>query len=250
MTRNLQTKSEFDKYLYDLANNIDLVLNAALCIRDPIYSQHVYKIEPVMTKSMYGYHQKDSIFLKISMINPELIRKVSELLLAGSIMGESFQPYESHVPYNLQFLMDHNLFGMNVVHLDKVKFRREPIDLYETLTSKSVTSESSFTGSGVLWNVSTMNEEDLLDPSIERQSTCDLELDASGDSILNSHMDKEGFMLNPGMSALWEEEKKRREYLGISEPMEKPDLEERPNMLEVANELEFKNKLISYLENR
>ncbi len=136
MTKNIQTKVEFNKYLYDFANNIDNVLNAALCIRDPAYSQHVYKIEPAMTKSMYGYHQKDSIFLKISLINPELVRKVGELLLSGSIMNESFQPYEAHVPYNLQFLMDYNLFGMNFVYLDKVKFRREPIDLNETLTGK------------------------------------------------------------------------------------------------------------------
>ena len=32
-------------------------------------------------------------------------------------------------------------------------------------------------------------------------------------------------MLNPGMSALWEEEKKRRELLNIETPLENPDLE-------------------------
>lgn len=40
-------------------------------------------------------------------------------------MNESFQTYESHVPYNLQFLMDFNLFGMNLIYLNAVKFRRE-----------------------------------------------------------------------------------------------------------------------------
>ena len=39
-------------------------------------------------------------------------------------MGESFQTFESHVPYNLQFLMDFNLFGMNLIHLKSIKFRR------------------------------------------------------------------------------------------------------------------------------
>jgi hypothetical protein len=114
---------------------------------------------------------------------------------------------------------------------------------------KPVINES-YTEGGIKWNVSTMDEEILLDPSIERQSTCELELDALAGDILNRHMDKEGFMLNPGMSALWEEEKRRREYLGIAEPLEKPDLEERPNILQVENELEFKSKLIGYLENR
>lgn len=46
-------------------------------------------------------------------------------------MNESFQTYESHVPYNLQFLMDFNLFGMNLIHLDWVKFRRLPITIEE-----------------------------------------------------------------------------------------------------------------------
>jgi DNA polymerase zeta len=46
-------------------------------------------------------------------------------------MNESFQPYESHVPYNLQFLMDYNLFGMNLIHLDSVKFRRVKKNLEE-----------------------------------------------------------------------------------------------------------------------
>ena len=32
--------------------------------------------------------------------------------------------------------------------------------------------------------------------------------------------------------------------------MELPDLEERPNLLKVENELEFKNRLIGLLENR
>lgn len=81
-----------------------------------------------MTKSMYGYHANDSVFLKISMINPDLVRKLSELLLGGNIMNESFQPYESHVPYNLQFLMDFNLFGMNLIYIDSVKFRRESLE--------------------------------------------------------------------------------------------------------------------------
>ena len=128
MNKALTSKSELDKYLYDFANQIDHVLNAALCIRDPINSQHIYKIEPVMTKSMYGYYAKDSVFLKISMINPDLVRKLSELMLNGNIMNESFQPYESHVPYNLQFLMDFNLFGMNLIYLDSVKFRRESLE--------------------------------------------------------------------------------------------------------------------------
>lgn len=41
---------ELSKYAYDLANEIDKVLNIALCIRDQISSQHVFKIKPLYTK--------------------------------------------------------------------------------------------------------------------------------------------------------------------------------------------------------
>ena len=34
-------------------------------------------------------------------------------------------------------------------------------------------------------------------------------------------------MLNPGLSALWEEESKRRKQQGIEAPLETPDLEGR-----------------------
>ncbi len=38
-------------------------------------------------------------------------------------MNEVLQPHESHVPFVLQFMIDHNLFGMNHIHLSDVKFR-------------------------------------------------------------------------------------------------------------------------------
>ena len=38
-------------------------------------------------------------------------------------MNKVLQPHESHIPFVLQFMMDHNLFGMNHIHLSEVKFR-------------------------------------------------------------------------------------------------------------------------------
>ena len=84
--------------MYELSKQIDFTLNMSLCIRDPNFSQHVYKIEPVYTKqeicslsfkknsetifdliyflrSMYGFHQKDELFLKIFIFNPDFIKK-------------------------------------------------------------------------------------------------------------------------------------------------------------------------------
>ena len=42
--------ADLDKFMYDLSNEIDKMLNIALCIKDPSFAQHVYKIEPVFKK--------------------------------------------------------------------------------------------------------------------------------------------------------------------------------------------------------
>ena len=39
-------------------------------------------------------------------------------------------------------------------------------------------------------------------------------------------------MLNPGLSALWEEEQKRRKELNIFIPLETPDLEGKKSLLD------------------
>lgn len=68
------------------------------------------------------------------------MKRLSDLLINGAIMNESFQAYESHVPYNLQFLMDHNLFGMNWIYLRTIKFRRKPAtdpdEIVQSITCK------------------------------------------------------------------------------------------------------------------
>ena len=53
-------------------------------------------------RSMYGYHENDSSFLKIYLYNPDLIKRLSDLLVNGIILNETFQPFGSHIPYNLQ----------------------------------------------------------------------------------------------------------------------------------------------------
>ena len=49
--------------------------------------------------------------------------RLAELLLAGAVMNQVLQPHESHIPFQLQFMIDHNLFGMNHIHVSAVKFR-------------------------------------------------------------------------------------------------------------------------------
>lgn len=49
--------------------------------------------------------------------------RLADLLVAGVVLNQVLQPHESHIPFILQFMMDHHLFGMNHIHLANLKFR-------------------------------------------------------------------------------------------------------------------------------
>lgn len=52
-----------------------------------------------------------------------LFSRLADLLVAGVVLNQQLQPHESHIPFVLQFMIDHHLFGMNHIHLANVKFR-------------------------------------------------------------------------------------------------------------------------------
>ncbi|MPC09482.1 DNA polymerase zeta catalytic subunit [Portunus trituberculatus] len=54
----------------------------------------------------------------------------------GVVQGRVFQPHEAHVPFVLQFLMDHNLHGMNMIHLQSCRFRQLPGEALEVSKGK------------------------------------------------------------------------------------------------------------------
>ncbi|KJE92975.1 DNA polymerase zeta catalytic subunit [Capsaspora owczarzaki ATCC 30864] len=86
--------------------------------------QHVFKIVLAQGAPFYGYAPRDRLFLKIFLFNPATVGKVVHLLQSGFVMGREFQPYEAHIPFLLQFLIDFNLYGMNFVQLSLARFRQ------------------------------------------------------------------------------------------------------------------------------
>lgn len=76
---------------------------------------------------MYGYHSKPHQFFKILLYNPILIKKVSNLLMNESMLGQVYQPHETHLNFTLQFMIDYNIHGMSFVNFSEVKFRRDMI---------------------------------------------------------------------------------------------------------------------------
>ncbi|KAL1488019.1 hypothetical protein ABEB36_015394 [Hypothenemus hampei] len=150
-----------------LASALDKAINVSFNQSRSV-GQHVYKISLVSGIPMYGYHARHHQFFKIFLYNPRLVTKVSRLLLNGQILEQQFQPYEAHLNFTLQFMIDYNLHGMSFMEVSEISFRTK---------------------------------------SDEKTSICELEADIKSDSIINRI---EGVMaVNPGLQALWEDEKHR-----------------------------------------
>jgi hypothetical protein len=64
-------------------------------------------------------------FIKMCFYDPSVLRRACAILQSGCILGESFSVYEAHIPYALQFLADHGLYGMDFVDVGiGVNFRQ------------------------------------------------------------------------------------------------------------------------------
>lgn len=117
-----------------------------------------------------------------------MIKKAVTLLENGSIMGKCFQPHEAHLSYTLQFMIDYNLHGMSFIKLSEIRYRIDP---------KNPPTD--------------INSDLYLPANISRISACELEGDVNAEHILNRLEIKEGELSsNPGIVALWEDEKQRR----------------------------------------
>ncbi|XP_017877316.1 DNA polymerase zeta catalytic subunit [Ceratina calcarata] len=193
-----------DSFMYKLAAAIDSALNVSLGSAMS-NTQHVHKIQRVAGIPLYGYHEKQHLFFKIFFYNPAMIKRAADLLQNGTIFNQCLQPHEAHIPFILQFMIDYNLYGMSLINLRDVKFR-----------------QSTYTGSkDGSQNESSSNSFDSqkwLPLHIARQSSCKLEVDACASDILNRQELQNGLDLNPGIAAIWNEEKYRREAKDLDNP--------------------------------
>ncbi|XP_056151151.1 DNA polymerase zeta catalytic subunit isoform X2 [Lampris incognitus] len=228
-----------ERYLRQVAFSIDRALNVAMG-NPASRMQHVFKVVLVSGMPFYGYHAREKQFMKIYLYNPQMVKRVCELLQGGAVMNKVYQPHEGHIPYLLQLFIDYNLYGMNLVNLGAIKFRRSrpkeapgqqapsshPIasPLRSPCTPKL--NDSTLGGTFVRW------EEDAIPCSlvleeVERQSTCELEADAVAADILN-HLETESQVgRNPGLQAIWEDEKQRRREKNQASLIETPESQDR-----------------------
>ncbi|XP_071479193.1 DNA polymerase zeta catalytic subunit-like [Diadema antillarum] len=239
-----------DHYMRQMATSLDTALQVAQG-KAASTVHHVFKISLVSGLPLYGYHKSERQFLKIYFYNPAVRKRAVELLQNGAVMNKVFQPHESHVPFNLQFLIDYNLYGMNMLNLAAVKFRKSEAS---NSSEEKMLSPGSSTGfqinsppdhptplrrrhsSGSMsvctqyWDAEAIPASQLLGEDVARQSTCELEVDAVAADILNRMDLQDNAETNPGLVGIWEDERQRREQLNQMDQLLPPSTPDRGEM--------------------
>ncbi|RFU81890.1 zeta catalytic subunit of dna polymerase [Trichoderma arundinaceum] len=179
-------------------------------------AKFVARITLVKGVPFYGYSVGYKFFLKIYMFNPLVMTRLADLLQQGVVMKRKFQPYEAHLQYLLQFMIDYNLYGCDYVESSQTYFR-SPVPMHEIGDTSSQ-----------FWNIHTIPKASITDDlALPRESYCPIEVDISAQSITNRKKVKERSLhhdfaefINPplgdvrlvsSMAGLWKAEARRRQ---------------------------------------
>lgn len=208
-------------YIYRLHLSIDHAL-AVSYRRDQFNdnAKFVARITLVKGVPFYGFHVGYRFFLKIYMYNPVVMTRLADLLQQGAILKRSFQPYESHLQYLAQFMIDYNLYGCDYLESSKTTFRAPVPDRDQDWNSTH------------LWHSQTIPTRRISD-DLPRASHCSIEVDICVQDVTNRKMVKERLLhhdfierTNPiandvklvtSMAGLWKDETRRRK-LKMSNP--------------------------------
>ncbi|XP_028624823.1 DNA polymerase zeta catalytic subunit [Grammomys surdaster] len=238
-----------ESYLSQMAFSIDRALNVALG-NPSSTAQHVFKVSLVSGMPFYGYHEKERHFMKIYLYNPAMVKRICELLQSGAIMNKSYQPHEAHIPYLLQLFIDYNLYGMNLINLAAVKFRkarRKGDTSHATGLFKHRLSGNSPAGTLFRWEEDEIPSSLLLE-GVEPLSTCELEVDAVAADILNRLDIEAQIGGNPGLQAIWEDEKQRRRNRNESSQISQPESQDCRFVPATESEKKFQKRLQEILK--
>lgn len=178
-------------------------------------AKFVARITLVKGVPFYGFHVGYRLFLKIYMFNPMVMTRLADLLQQGVIMKRQFQPFEAHLQYLLQFMVDYNLYGCDYLEASKTAFR------------SPIPQQDQGSNSSHLWHSLSIPQGSITDdPSLPRASHCSIEVDICVQNITNRKAVRERRLhhdfverhspiagdvkLVHSMAGLWRDETKRR----------------------------------------
>ncbi|OEL29890.1 DNA polymerase zeta catalytic subunit [Dichanthelium oligosanthes] len=160
-----------------------------------------------------------------------LLSGLEKALQSGAISNRAFQPYESHIPYLLHFLIDYNLYGMGHIHVKDFKFRPPLPDDFRPKSSlrRKAQSNNSEIKSPTVWISSTVPHSSILGSSAasrclggtslsfaSRHSSSMLEADSRVEGILN-----EKYKMYTSLSQTTEDTKMVQSLVAIWEEIER-----------------------------
>uniref|UniRef100_I1QD14 DNA polymerase n=1 Tax=Oryza glaberrima TaxID=4538 RepID=I1QD14_ORYGL len=190
-------------------------LEKALQIRSSSKKKHVHGCTLVRAKKLYYPHE---------------VSRAAAHLLDGAVLNRVFQPYESHIPYLLHFLIDYNLYGMGYVHVTDFKFRPPLPDDFHPKSSlhSKVHPDNVAIRKPTIWISSTVSHSLILASSAtshcmegtnwnvtNRHSSLMLEADSRIEGILN-----EKYKMYTSLSQATADSKIVRSLLSIWEELE------------------------------
>lgn len=175
---------------------------------------YIANISLVKGVPFYGFHVGWKYYAKIYLLNPRYMKRLSLILQSGGVMGTSFQSYEAHIQYLLQFMVDYNLYGCGFIECENVQFRQGVPDIEKVAVKH-------------LWHSESIPQRSMLpEGKFPRQSYCELEIDIQTQNILNRREVSERGLhhnfierLNPippdkkllhSLAELWKDENMRR----------------------------------------
>ncbi|XP_066903422.1 DNA polymerase zeta catalytic subunit isoform X2 [Halyomorpha halys] len=216
----LTCKEGLASFAYTMAEGLDSAINNSF--GGGSRQHHVYKISEFSGIPFYGFHSSKQQFLKIEFYRPSIIKRAIQILQTGGVCGQKFQPHEAHLSYILQFFIDYNLYGMNFLKLLEIAHRTEP--------NNEVTSECHRA------------------ECLSKTTSCQVELDAKAEHILNKHEAENGNSLNPGLASIREEEQRRRMEDGLDQTS--LSLSDSRSFEPTKSDIQFRNQFINGIKER
>jgi len=175
------------KVIRTLRQSIDFGLHASTFrkknkVSDGKIKQHVASIALVKGVPFYGYNAGWQLYCKIYLYNPRHITSLVKLLSSGAIMKRKFQPYEAHINFTIQFMIDFNLYGCGFMDCDegKLKYRR----VYGEDEGSNGSDNSDV-------EMPDLNYDTLPEDKFPKHSYAGWEIDIRAHNILNRHEVKE-----------------------------------------------------------
>ncbi|KAG5454785.1 DNA polymerase zeta catalytic subunit [Clonorchis sinensis] len=154
--------------------------------------------------SIYGFRPREGAFLKVYLLDPSLLIPCAEVLAGGHVMDRHFEALEVHVPFLLKFCVDYNLYGMNYMRAKYFRARGDKSVCVDTTVCSSVD------GTYLCYPATHVGDQLLPSDEAPRHTSTQVEVDISVQDILNRAELAGCSGLNPGLEAMWSEERARR----------------------------------------